>query len=132
MVNHAGLLANFWEDALVMAVEVHNIVQKRNESIALYENLGGVKHSVTHFKVFGCRIYRRVSNKQLKKFEPKAKKTILMNLFRQEITESTWNKKVESQPLDMQKGMKLYFLKENGMRIPQREVKTMKMYWNLT
>ena len=72
MLNTDGLGDKFWGEALLLAVQIQNVIPSKTlENKTPYEILKGTKPNLKEFKVFGCRAFMLVLKEKRKKFEAK-------------------------------------------------------------
>jgi len=79
MLNEKGLPNSFWAEVVNIALYILNksatkVVDGKTPQDAYF----GKKPLVAHFKVFGCKCYMHVLDKDSRKLEPKSQKCIFL------------------------------------------------------
>ena len=79
MLVDSGLHLKFWPDAVGAAVYVHNRLQSRGSPKTPWELLTGVKPTVEHLRMWGCKVTVHIPKEQQKgHLTPVAKEGILL------------------------------------------------------
>ena len=78
MLIEAALPAEFWGEALALAVSIRNMVLKKGKKVSPQEELIGVKPSAVPLRPFGCQVMIRVPEDVRRKLDDKAVSGILM------------------------------------------------------
>lgn len=79
MLADSGLPRRFWAEALSTAVYLRNRSPTKSlQHITPVEAWTGEKPDVSHLRVFGCTAYAHVPKDERRKFDPKARKCVLL------------------------------------------------------
>jgi hypothetical protein len=72
MLSESGLPKTLWAEAAATANYLRNRIANQKTILTPYEKLFGSKPNVSHFKVWGCKVWRLIDKQMRGKLDPKA------------------------------------------------------------
>ena len=79
MLHYVKLDKQFWAEAAMTAIYIKNrLPSSKRQDKTPFEIVNGIRPSVKHMRVFGCRVFVLTPKEKRSKWDPKAREGIFM------------------------------------------------------